>query len=189
MLTRALVCLSLLAALGCGDDIPGRPYDSPTAVESKSSAFTVTGTVRGSYQCGPDWWHVEQVVQLSTIPLTAAFPSGSFPIGSASSNAVTIMCWTPPVPLAWGGVSYYTTTNMSIDASNNPYNCVMYSHQANKPWSYAAYVWLPPGSLQLYSGSPTTWLLDVWNASAAGSGTHDGIGDAACGGHFYLALQ
>jgi hypothetical protein len=174
--------LALLAFLvGCGGNEP--------EVTSKESAFTVTGTVRGSYQCGTDWWHVEQVISINTIPLTARFTPGSFPTGSASSNAVTIFCWTPPVPMAWGGISYYNATNMSIDINNGTqYNCELYAHRANKPWQFSAFIWLPAGSFLIYQGSPTTYQLQAWALQYTGTGTRDGI-SAACNGHFNLLLQ
>jgi len=181
MLTRVLVCLSLLAALGCGGD------DIPAPIESKSSAFTVTGTYRGSYQCGADWWHVAQVIKLTTSPVTAAFPAGDLqhlPTDYAGSNAVTIVCWSPPVPMVDGGFSYYNTRPMNGWGDAN--QCAMYSHRPNRPWSTAAYVWIATGGLLLYTGNPVTWDLSVWNASVAG--THDGIGPA-CNGHFELLLQ
>jgi len=180
MKNLAFAC-SFLLAVGCGDVTPDK-------VESKEGAFNYSGTFRGSYQCGSDWWHVEQPINWATnVPVTATIPHpASFPTGSASSNAVTVLCWTSSIPMAWGGVSYYNTADVNGPPSN-PYQCVMYSHRPNKPWSYAAYVQIPVGSLQLYPGSPpTTWGFEAYNAST--TGTHDGIG-TACGGHFLLLLQ
>ncbi len=189
MLTRMLVCLSLLAVIGCGGE---SPVDN--AVESKDSPLTFTGNYRGSYKCGADWWHVEQPITLTLpFPMVATIPAPGLHTTNPGSNEVQIECWYNatyvPSQMVWGGVSYYNTQNLSGPGSWDPYHCTMYSHRANKSWSAAANVWLPAGSLQLYQGSPSSWVLSVQNESPAGSGTHDGIGDAQCGGSFYVVLE
>ncbi len=188
MFTRALACLTLLAVIGCGGEPP-----ADNATESKESPITFTGGYRGSYKCGADWWHMEQPITLTTFPIVATIPAPGLHTTNPGSNEVQIECWYNatyvPSQMVWGGVSYYNTQNLSGPSQWDPYHCTMYSHRANRPWSASANVWLPAGSLQLYAGSPSSWVLSVQNESPAGTGTHDGISDAACGGSFYVVLQ
>ncbi len=189
MRTLVVIAAFVASLVGCGGPEPS-PAPAPSAgVEvGESSLTTTTQTYRGSYLCGADWWHVQQIVKVASInvrnapaDIHAQLPA-IWATDDPTANAVQLWCWSDPVAMPWGGQSYYNAAGMG----GSPSNCIMWSHRRNQHWQNSATVAVNPGGLQLYAGAAgPTWEFQVLDAG--GSGNHDGL--AACGGSFLLFLQ